>query len=88
MYCSLSLRPWSVAIGVIYLLTGDRVVLYVDEDPPALSWSKDRPMDILVSSRISDLTEAGKILENQRTGVIMNVNGLMPHIHRCRKIAF
>ncbi|KAF8804805.1 hypothetical protein BYT27DRAFT_7143065 [Phlegmacium glaucopus] len=68
----------------------DKLVLYADEDPPALidalSWSKDRPLDILVASRISDMTEGGKLLENERMEFI--INALMPHIHRCRRISF
>jgi len=68
----------------------DRLILYADEDSPALvgalSWSKDRPLNILIASRISDLTEGKQVLENQRTGFI--IDALMPHIHRCRKITF
>ncbi|KAF8804807.1 hypothetical protein BYT27DRAFT_7193801 [Phlegmacium glaucopus] len=75
----------------------NKLILYADEDPPALidalSWSQDRPLnsrdrpsDILVASRISDLTEGRKILENERMGFI--INAIIPHIHRCRKISF
>lgn len=68
----------------------NRVVFEVGRDPTplldAFSWSNGQLLDVLVWNRISDLTAAGKILENERVSAI--TESLTPHFHRCCRISY